>query len=143
MAPKGKKRRSSHSVRERRSRTQAGRTTKIADGIMCINVSVACDEKVASTAAICAGLLLGEGRISARNLRRATARATTIQNQKPARSHTRWRDVLDAECSCNSLGLPYYRTAEPRHQFHSRKFAARLAAHLRHTMLWRSMRAES
>src|ERR1700704_2874463 len=92
MAPKEKKRRSSHVPLVRRSRTPAARSTKMAAGMICISVSTAWDEKVGSRAAICAGLPC-EGWISALSLRATMAMETTTQNQNPDRSHKGWRDV--------------------------------------------------
>src|SRR5438105_4425455 len=107
MAPKGKKSRSSQSLPERRSRMQAASITKIAAGMMCIMVSVAFAEKVASRAAIGRGLL-SEGWISSLSLRNTTARAMITQIQKPDRSHKGWLDVrYAARCSvCAGCVIP-------------------------------------
>src|SRR5205807_8513808 len=82
--------------------------------MMCIAVSTACDEKVASSAAICGGLLCA-GRISSVSLRRTTARAMTTQIQKPARSHKGLREVEDVEscCECFCMVFTRYRQEAP------------------------------
>jgi hypothetical protein len=59
----------------------------MAAGMMCIAVSTACDEKVASIVAIRGGPLC-EGLISLSSLRITTAIAITTQNQNPDRSHS-------------------------------------------------------
>lgn len=77
----------------------------MAAGMMCIAVSAACEEKVASMSPIC-GRVPAEGWMSAMSLRSTAASEMTAQNLNAVNSHK----LLAIPNKSRNMNLPVFRT---------------------------------